>query len=98
MTEASVSRDELAELLPGQEPWLDKRGLARHYSCSVSSIENALAQGMPHRRIFGRPKFQVTTVQPWLEAHGYIESPAPETSASVNGAAPRERPAPDTER
>jgi hypothetical protein len=30
---------------------------------------------MPHTRIFGRPKFQVSTVEPWLERHGYIERP-----------------------
>ena len=57
------------------EPWLDKRRLADHYSCSVRSIENALAEGMPHARIFGRPKFKVTEVEPWLEAHGYLERP-----------------------
>ena len=27
---------------------------------------------MPHAVIFGRVKFQVSQVEPWLEAHGYL--------------------------
>lgn len=54
------------------EPWLDKRGLAEHLCCSVRSIQTALADGMPHAVIFGRVKFQVSTVEPWLEARGYL--------------------------
>jgi hypothetical protein len=65
--------EQIAELIRGQEPWLDKRGLAQHFACSVSSVENALAEGMPHARIFGRPKFRVSAVEPWLEAHGHLE-------------------------
>ena len=42
------------------EPWLDKRGLAEHLSCSVRSIQTALAEGLPHAVIFGRVKFQVS--------------------------------------
>ena len=41
------------------EPWLDKRALAAHLSCSVRSIETAVADGMPHAVIFGRVKFRV---------------------------------------
>jgi hypothetical protein len=29
------------------EPWLDKRALAEHLSCSVRSIQLALAEGLP---------------------------------------------------
>jgi hypothetical protein len=54
------------------EPWLDKRGLAAHLCCSVRSIQTALAEGMPHAVIFGRVKFQVSEVEPWLEARGYL--------------------------
>ena len=54
------------------EPWLDKRGLASYLACSVRSVETALAEGMPHARIFGRPKFKPSEVEPWLEAHGYL--------------------------
>ena len=54
------------------EPWLDKRGLAQHLSCSVRSVETALAQGIPHAVIFGRPKFRVSEIEPWLEEHGYL--------------------------
>lgn len=54
------------------EPWLDKRGLADHLSCSVRSIQTALAEDLPHAVIFGRVKFQVSEVEPWLEAQGYL--------------------------
>jgi hypothetical protein len=54
------------------EPWLDKRGLAEHLSCSVRSIQTALAEGMPHATIFGRVKFRVSEVEPWLEARGHL--------------------------
>ena len=55
------------------DPWLDKRGLAEHLACSVRSVETALAEGMPHAVIFGRVKFQVATVEPWLEQRGYLK-------------------------
>jgi hypothetical protein len=54
------------------EPWLDRKKLAEWYSCSVRSIELALAEGMPHAVAFGRVKFQISKVEPWLVAHGYL--------------------------
>jgi hypothetical protein len=54
------------------EPWLDRKRLAEHYSCSVRSIELALAEGMPHALAFGRVKFQVSAVEPWLREHGHL--------------------------
>jgi hypothetical protein len=57
---------------PVLEPWLDKRALAEHLSCSVRSIQTALAEGMPHAVIFGRVKFRVSEVEPWLEARGHL--------------------------
>lgn len=64
------------------EPWLDKRGLAEHLRCSVRSIEQAMTDGMPYSLIFGRAKFRVSEVEPWLEAHGHLERrgtlPAPD--------------------
>jgi len=65
------------------ESWLDKRGLAEHLSCSVRSVETALAQGMPHAVIFGRVKFQVSSAEPWLEEHGYLVRHG--CDATVNG-------------
>jgi hypothetical protein len=55
-----------------REPWLDKRGLAEHLACSVRSIQTALTEGLPHAVIFGRVKFRVSEVEPWLEAHGHL--------------------------
>jgi hypothetical protein len=54
------------------EPWLDKRRLAEHLSCSIRSIQTALTEGMPHAIIFGRVKFRVSEGEPWLEARGYL--------------------------
>lgn len=56
-----------------REAWLDKRGLADHLQCSVRVLEQAIIEGMPHAVIFGRVKFQVSAVIPWLEQHGHLE-------------------------
>lgn len=57
----------------GYEPWLDKRGLARHLVCSVRWIEARMEEGLPHVHIAGRAKFHISEVEPWLEFHGHIE-------------------------
>jgi hypothetical protein len=62
------------------EPWLDKRGLACHLSCSVRSVERAEAAGMPHAIIFGRIKFRASEAEAWLEEHGRLERSAPATT------------------
>lgn len=54
------------------EPWLDKRGVAQHFSCSVRSIEGAMTRGLPYATIFGRPKFRASEVEAWLERHGAL--------------------------
>lgn len=55
-----------------QEPWLDKAKTAEHFSCSIRSIELAMARGLPHATIFGRPKLKASQVEAWLDAHGEI--------------------------
>jgi hypothetical protein len=89
-------------LLP--EPWLDKRGLADHLACSVRSIQTALTEGMPHAVIFGRCKFRVSEVEPWLEAHHYLVRHGGDNGTATLVAGSTERaggadnaPAPDTE-
>jgi hypothetical protein len=57
----------------GLERWLDKRGLAEHLACSVRWIERRISDGMPHTHIAGRAKFKASEVEPWLEAHGFID-------------------------
>ena len=54
-------------------PWLDKRGLAAHLSCSVRSVELWVVEGMPHALLFGRPRFQAPEVEAWLERTGRLE-------------------------
>jgi hypothetical protein len=53
--------------------WLDKRGLAEHFACSVRSIEHAVSEGMPHAIIFGRVKFQAADAEAWLEQRGHLQ-------------------------
>jgi hypothetical protein len=54
------------------ERWLDKRACAEHFGCSVRSIELAMTEGLPYAVIFGRPKFQATDVEQWLERTGRL--------------------------
>jgi hypothetical protein len=85
------------------EPWLTKQALAAYFGCSVRSIETALADGCPHARIFGRPKFRPSVVEPWLEERGYLIRfdnglTLNQSLSDANGAAPDcTGPAPDHE-
>jgi hypothetical protein len=71
------------------EPFLDRKKLADHYSCSVRSIELALSEGMPHKIGFGRVKFQVSKVEPWLREHGYLREGATWSLVQLTGRRPR---------
>jgi excisionase family DNA binding protein len=51
----------------GTEPWLSKRQIAEHVGFSVRWIELRVAEGMPHRRMGNRLRFQRSTVEDWLE-------------------------------
>lgn len=53
--------------------YVDKRGIAEHYACSVRWIERRMEEGMPHFHIAGRAKFRVDETEPWLADRGYIE-------------------------
>jgi hypothetical protein len=55
------------------EPWLSKQDLARHFACSVRSVEFAVADGMPHAIVFGRVKFRASEAEIWLEKNGRLE-------------------------
>jgi hypothetical protein len=70
---ATVQRSAIGATVGRFEPWLDKRGIARHLACSIRWIERRMEEGLPHRHIAGRAKFRVSEVEPWLEAHGHIE-------------------------
>jgi hypothetical protein len=90
-TAAEMTPEALRSLIEASaalEPWLGKKDLAKHYSCSVRSIETALAEGMPHAVIFGRVKFQVSCADAWLRERGHLrEADEPRTVVtSSNGA------------
>jgi hypothetical protein len=67
---ADLDLERLATL---QERWLDKHGIAEHFACGIRWIEERMTEGMPHTYIAGRAKFKVSLVEPWLDAHGFIE-------------------------
>lgn len=50
----------------GTEPWQTKQEIAKHYGFSPRWVELRLRDGMPHRRIGGRPRFQLGAVDRWL--------------------------------
>lgn len=91
----------LTNLLAAREPWLDYNALAKHFSCGHRTVEEWKAEGMPMELLDGKMKGQLSKILPWLETHGhegYVSRPEPSrvTVGSTNGAAPLERPAPDT--
>lgn len=51
------------------EPWLTKRELAKHFSVSISTVENWRRAGMPSQR-YGHQivRFQVSACVAWLRA------------------------------
>ena len=51
------------------EPWLAKNDLAAALGFSVRWVEYRVAEGMPHRRIGGRLRFQLSSVEDWLDQH-----------------------------
>ena len=55
------------------ERWLDKAGIAQHFSCSIRWIERRMEEGLPHTHIAGKAKFRVSEAEPWLWEHGYIK-------------------------
>ena len=96
-----ATRVEVAELRSRPEPWLDYDALAAHFSCGHRTVETWKAEGMPMELLDGKCKGQLSEILPWLETHGhegYVPRPEPTrvTVGSTNGAAPSERPAPDT--
>jgi hypothetical protein len=51
----------------GNEPLLSKRDLAEQLGFSVRWIEYRVREGMPHKVIGGRLRFQRTVVESWLQ-------------------------------
>jgi hypothetical protein len=71
LTDPTDERKAFAPIEP--ERWRDKHGLAEHFSCGIRWIEERMTEGMPHKYIAGKAKFKISRVEPWLEAHGFIE-------------------------
>jgi hypothetical protein len=54
------------------EPWLDKAGVAQHYSVCVRTVEKWIAKGLPMPMHEGKRKGLLSKIQPWLEVRGYV--------------------------
>lgn len=48
------------------QKWMGKRELAEHLGYSPRWVQYRVAEGMPHRRHYGRLAFLVTDVERWL--------------------------------
>jgi hypothetical protein len=89
------SEEEGGEMRDYREPWLSIAAAAAYWDCSERSIKYALADGMPHSYIFGRPKMLASEVEPWLIATGRLTDPpasvtvgSTDTGAATAGTAP----------
>jgi hypothetical protein len=49
------------------EAWLSKRDIAAHLGFSVRWVEYRVADGMPHKVLGGRLRFQRSAVEQWLD-------------------------------
>ncbi|MBK8996089.1 MAG: helix-turn-helix domain-containing protein [Myxococcales bacterium] len=65
-----VQAEVLADHGPAQPApaLLDRAGLARALSVSVSSVDRMIREGCPHVRIGDAPRFSVADVVAWLRA------------------------------
>lgn len=63
-----ASLDEARRFRAGNEPWLTKREIADTLGFSVRWIEYRVTEGLPHKTIGGRLRFQRTEVEAWLDA------------------------------
>lgn len=50
------------------EPWLNKTELAQTLRFSVRWVEYRVREGMPHKVIGGRLRFQRSVVEAWLDS------------------------------
>jgi hypothetical protein len=60
------------DLLDSGEPWLDKEAIAEHFTCSKRTVENYMAEGMPHQRLDGRVKMRVSECTLWMRQTGHL--------------------------
>jgi hypothetical protein len=78
-----------------REPWLDRKGAAQYWSCSVRTVDYWLKAGMPHERMMfpggkSAPRILPSEAEPWLVETGRLtRSGASATvgSTEANGAA-----------
>jgi hypothetical protein len=82
------------------EPLLDRRKLADHFSVSERTVDYWRDDGLPEWVLAGRAKFKASEVEGWLARRGELRRVRDPGTLAVNqsGAAPRERPAPDHRR
>lgn len=72
-------------MMKAQEPFLNKRALANHLSCSVRWVEHRMAEGLPHYLIAGRVKFRASEAEAWLRQEGFIQPGGQHGAQAVAG-------------
>jgi hypothetical protein len=60
-----------------REPWLDRKGAAQYWSCSVRTVDYWLKHGMPHERMVfpggkSAPRILPSQAEPWLIETGRL--------------------------
>lgn len=65
-----------AEPAPGPEPYLDKKGLAAFFRCSVRTIEVWVAAGAPIPLVAGSRIGRASEVEAWAKANGHFKETA----------------------
>jgi hypothetical protein len=48
------------------ERWLSKQEIARHYSCTTTTIDTWAREGLPYQQLGRRRKFRVSECDAWL--------------------------------
>jgi hypothetical protein len=81
-----------------REPWLTLEAAAEYWGCSERSIQYAITDGMPHARIFGRPKVLASEAEPWLIANGRLTRSLESEPTNSTGRHRSHGPPPDTEK
>jgi hypothetical protein len=77
-----------------REPYLTVKDAAKHWGTCERSVRYALAEGMPHDIVFGRPKILASRAEPWLFDTGRATVGVTGTNGAASAATD---PPPDTE-
>ena len=52
------------------ERWYSQEEIAAHFGYTTRWVRNKMTEGMPYRRIGGRPRYRVSECEKWFEGGG----------------------------